>query len=275
MEVAKDIYEWEPLSEKWQVKLNADNFMIKNCLGDGNCQFRSIESALMNTGVKMTHKRLRNMIAKYIKDIPQGEFVDIIENYRIEKDNREFIGDWDPYNIHNKRDFIKQIRMTGFHFQGDDVTLSLLSRVLKMDFIIFNSDYSITDLKNDENIQDKIILLYFDKDKGHYQTLGIRKSTGKIETVINRMKTPKELLFILDKNEFYLSHIKKICEEKVCERLILNDLLKELEERIQMKVSLIDKRVVIKLIKNWLQNEMYFMDVSTMRIKKESKVLNN
>lgn len=257
--------DWELLNTKWRMKLNSDNFMIKNTLEEN-----TLMNVIMNSGILRTRGKIMNIIVKYIKEMPQGEFVDLIEAYRISSDNREYIGDWDPYNIHNKRDFIKQIKVSDFTLHGDDVTLSLLSRVLKVDFIIFGSDYSITPhgitshgstkLLYDGN--EKIILVYYDMEKRYYRVMGIRKlggrMNGKIDILISRMKMPVDLGSILDKNEFYLGHIKSICEEKVCKRVVLSDLIRELENRVQMTLSIEDRKSVIRMIREWLHDEMYF-----------------
>jgi hypothetical protein len=190
--------------------------------------------------------------------MPQGEFVDLIEAYRISSDNRGYIGDWDPYNIHNKRDFTKQIKMSDFILHGDDVTLALLSRVFKVDFIIFGSDYSINN--NNRNMNDRIIMVYYNKEKNNYRVMGIRRMGGKskIEVLISKLKMPIELNGILDKNEFYLGHIKSICDSKVCKRMVLADLVGELENRMQMRLDTEDRKMIIKMIRCWLHDEMYF-----------------
>jgi len=258
MEVSKEVYmtqsDWEPLNMKWRIKLNSENFMIKNTLEEN-----TLVSAIINSGILKTRGKVMNMIAKYIKDIPQGEFVDLIENYRISSDNKVYIGDWDPYNIHNKRDFTKQIKMLGFKLHGDNVTLCLLSRVLKVDFIIFGSDYSIEELYNGN---DRMIMIYYDKERSNYRVMGVRGVGGrvnmKIDVLINKIKMSKELIGVLDKNEFYLGHIKNICEEKVCKKMVLPELVGELENRMQIKLDVEDRKKVISMIRGWLQDEMYF-----------------
>jgi hypothetical protein len=256
---ARENYKWEELYNKWKQKLGSDRFMIKNCLGDGNCQFRSIETAI---GYKKSHVQLRNAIVRYINNTSNSEFVSIIEHYRIEVDNGEFVGEWDPYKIQTKRDFTKVLRREGFSFQGDNMTLSLISKSLGIDFIIFSNDYSITDLSDPSNLQSKIIILYYDKSKGHYQTIGYRIGDSKNKRVIsvfNRVRLPKELNNLLDKKTFYTEHIKKICESDLqCKNVKLNDIIAMLEKKIQMKLTLEDKKMVMHLIRIWLENQRFF-----------------
>lgn len=257
--------DWEQLNMKWRIKLNSDNFMIKNTLEEN-----TLLSVIINSGILKTRGRIISVITKYIKEIPQGEFVDLIESYRISSDNKEYIGDWDPYNIHNKRDFIKQIKMSDFKLHGDNVTLGFLSKVLKVDFIIFGGDYSIEELYNGN---ERVVMIYYDRTRNYYRVMGIRNVRGKIDVLINRVKMSDELRGVLDKNEFYLGHIKSICEEKVCKRMVLSDLIRELESRMQVKLGMEDRKNVIKMIREWLQDEMYFKRGKQLRVHMSSMSL--
>lgn len=260
----KITYVWQDVSKEWKTKLMADNFVIKNCFGDGNCQFRSIETALTNSGYKTNHKHLRNIIAKYITRIENPEFFNIVQNYRIEKQNNEFIGDWDPFEVKNKRDFIKQIRRTGFHFQGDYITLSLISKAIKIDIVLFNHDYTITDLSNPNDLQPKIIILYYDND--HYQTIGIKKRVN-VQSIFLRTNLPKELEMVLDKNTFLLRHIQNVCEKQNCNKIQLNRIINIIENNIQSHVSNKDKRKILELLKTWLENKDFFNKIKKSTIR--------
>lgn len=166
LENQQETFTWDPLPKEWCEKLLSENFVIKNCLGDGNCQFRSIETALTNAGCKTTHERLRQSICKYINSLENSKFYEIIQNYRIEKQNGEFIGDWNPFAIRNKRQFNAQLRKPGFNFQGDNITLSLISKAMNVDIILLDNELYITDLSNTDNLQPKLIVLFYDKKGG-------------------------------------------------------------------------------------------------------------
>lgn len=247
-----DTYYWEPISEKWASKLGSPNFMIKNCLGDGNCQFRSIETALTQGGYRATHEKLRKLLAKYILSIDNKVFIDIIKTYQIEKQNGEFVGNWDPMTIKNKRDFIKIIKRPGFDFQGDFISLELISRAIGIDIIIFTNDLDIINLSDPDNLQNKIIILYYDKDQGHYKTIGLKKKEDKFETIFKRSKLQNEISRILDKDSFLSFHIDDICNADSinCEKskLHLNYIINKLEERLDVKISRNDKKKVMQLI---------------------------
>lgn len=254
----KNIYVWQDLSKEWKTKLMSNNFAIKNCLGDGNCQFRSIETALTNSGYKTNHKHLRNIIAKYINKIENPEFFKLVQNYRIEKQNNEFVGDWDPFQIKNKKDFIKQIKQVGFHFQGDNITLSLISKAINIDILLFNSDYTITDLSNPDNLQPKLIILYY--DNGHYQTIGIKKRVN-VQSIFQRSHLPKELEIIMDKLLFFSHHIQHVCEKQNCKKIQLNKIFKIIEDNIHSYISKHDKRKLLELLKSWLENKNFFHNI--------------
>jgi len=183
-------YIWEPF--EFPVK----KLMIKDCEPDGNCQFRSIEQALYQYNNKYTHIKLRKIIGDYINKLNDNVFQNIIDNYKIEKDNDEFIGKWDPYKIKNKQDFIKHINKLGFHFEGDDTTLNILSDVLNVDFIIINKNKSVTLKLNNKRA---IIVLYYHKLKlsGHYQTIGL-KSKSTVISVFNPKSLPSEITELIN-----------------------------------------------------------------------------
>lgn len=249
-----DTYYWEPISEKWQSKLGSVNFMIKNCLGDGNCQFRSIETALTQGGYRATHEKLRRLLAKYILSIDNKDFIDIIKTYQIEKQNGEFVGNWDPMTIKNKRDFIKIIKRPGFDFQGDFISLELISRAIGIDIIIFTNDLDIINLSDPDNLQNKIIILYYEKhqNQGHYKTIGLKKGENKFETIFKRSKLQNEISRILDKDSFLSFHINDICKDDSVNcgksRIHLNYIINKLEERLGVNISRNDKKKVMQLI---------------------------
>jgi len=180
-----DDYIWKPF--KYPIK----NLMIKDCKPDGNCQFRSIEQALYQYNNKYTHIKLRKIIGDYINKLNNDDFQHIIDNYKIEKDNSEFVGNWDPYKVKNKQAFIKHINKLGFHFEGDDTTLNILSDILNVDFIIINKNKSITLKLNNKRA---IIILYYQKSRlsGHYQTIGL-KSKDTVISAFNSKSLPIEI----------------------------------------------------------------------------------
>ena len=268
MEDTIPLFEWQDLSEEWQTKLLSKDFKIKNCLGDGNCQFRAIETALctVKTGAKnnFTHDKLRKMIGQYLENLQSEDFWKIVKSYKLEKKNDEFIGFWDPYSIRYKRQFISIVKKPGNIFQGDNFTLSVLSKLLDTDFILFTENCRIQDLSNPDDLHANIICLYF--TNSHYQTIGITEvpeaeQKENIKCVFKRSELPIALDILLDKHTFLMNHIKDICESKSCQQLQLNEIISSLEQNIQQNLSSSDRRKAMNLIKLWLQNINFFENV--------------
>lgn len=266
-------FTWLPLNKKWSEKLMSKKFMEKDCIGDGDCQFRSIETALTNAGYKMDNNKLRRILGKYINKLPNEHFYNILQNYRIEKQNGEFKGGWNPFYVKTKRQFINNIVKSGFHFEGDSITLELLSKALGVDFIIFDNKYNITDLSDTENLNDKLIILYYTRDassnnNGHYKTIGLsmnetidNRKDNKILTIFKRNKLPKEIDIILDKHTFLLEHIKELYGGYNKEDVKLNKILYDIGEKLDIKLTSSDKKKIMVILRNWLQNLDYFKEI--------------
>jgi hypothetical protein len=246
----KKEFDWIPLDEKWQRKLLSQSFMQKDCKGDGNCQFRSIETALTDAGYKTTHSRLRRLIAKYINKIPDKEFHEIMQNYIIEKESGEFQGGWDPMEVKNKKQFIRVIKHTGFYFEGDNITLALLSKAINVDFLILDDDYNMTDLSNPDELNPKVIILYYVKS-GHYKTIGIKNKNGNVKTIFKREKLPKELDTIIDRYTFYVEHVKRAMT--TMPKTTLNKILKEVQKQLQVDLSKEDKKLIMTILKQMFE----------------------
>ncbi len=202
-------FPWKRLNKKWGEKLGSTDFVIKDCKGDGNCQFRSIENAFVNAGIKVSHKRLRSLVANYIQQLDTQDFDFIITSYRLEKKHGNFSGGWDPFTTHTKQQLANEILKGGFYFQGDDVTLSLLSKALKTDFVILDDSYRIlhytqqhpNNLSNEYNTQQHpnnlSIILYYNRynNSGHYRVVGLADASCKVTTLFR----PSQLHPILNK----------------------------------------------------------------------------
>ena len=147
----KEKHVWVPIDDQWKKILMSDFYFVKDCAPDGNCQFRSLEEAIKSDSqIKASHKKLRRMVAEHILTLSDLQFQDILNNYKVEKDSGEFYGDWDPNTIKTKRQLALEIKKPGFNFEGDNMTLSILSKVLKLDIFIFNQNtHTITKIEND------------------------------------------------------------------------------------------------------------------------------
>jgi hypothetical protein len=263
--ITKQKMTWEPF-----YKLNrkhSDKFFIKDCIPDGNCQFRAVSEALKGGESRFNHKKLRKLIAEYIIDLPDSEFKDIVNNYRIEKMHHEFVGNWDPFKVKTQTQLARHIKKSGFHFQGDDFTLSLMSKRLDVDFIIFGNN-SITELSH---IHPKIIMLYYTGD--HYKTIGIkRKGSRKIITLIDRHDLQNTVRGLIDKYYFLENEISTYYSKCKTERcpFTLTTLYKHLEN--QTKAFSISKRDITELINSLIKKMSVSKGTSMAKDTKERSI---
>ena len=248
-EKVKLTFEWIQLDAKWQEKLLSESFYQKDSIPDGNCQFRSIETALSNAGYRANHAKIRKIIAKYIREMSNEDFSKIIQHYRLEKQMGEFQGEWDPFKVRTKRDFMKHVSTAGFHFEGDNMTLNLLSRASKIDFIIFDEDYNITNLSNPDLLNEKIVVLYY-VNKSHYRTIGIKTKRGKMQTLFKRDALPSELVLVLDKERLFIGHTRKVIQslKEQDKKMTLNGIMKGVCAAFNDNMCQADKIQVMKII---------------------------
>lgn len=159
------------------------NFVVKDTKPDGNCQFRSIGQA-----IGINHKTLRKWVALYIiNDCEQEEFNHITMIYQTEKKYGEFKGHWNPDNIKNRKDLAAEVIKSGFNFEGDDITLSILSKVLKLDFLILTERHSrfyINKIQTPGNIFFVMLNYISFGNSGHYKTIGF-KLKNYIKTIFD------------------------------------------------------------------------------------------
>ena len=110
-----------------------------------------------------------------------------------------------------------------------------------------------------------MILLFFDRSKQHYKTLGLQTKRKRVITIFKRAQLPEEIERFLDKHNFYLHHIKDICAQELkCGKLELNKIMKAIEERIQTHLSKQDKITIIKIIRMILDNEDFFNKIKSI-----------
>lgn len=242
--MSKQKYTWGNLSEKWNSFLLSDKFVVKDCAKDGNCQFSSISEALKQQ-TKISYRKLRKLVSDYIIKLSDSKFKDILQSYKLEQENGEFYGNWNPENIKTKKQFAKEIRKTGFNFEGDYTTLSLLNSALRIDFIIFNENtISITKIESERS--KSFILLNFRQigNTGHYQTIGLMLNK-KPSTIFNKLDLPKELELIFNKNKFFTKHIKNIYKED--NNIKCNEILLKLTKLVGF-LTRMDKKVIFRVL---------------------------
>lgn len=204
-------FTWKKLKTKWKNILGDDyySFVIKDCTGDGDCQFRSIENLLNSEGGNFLN--YRTQIADYILTISDEDFQNYLLNYRLEYDEGDFEDIWDPYAINTREEFANEIRKPGFNFQGDEVTLSILTKILRIDFIIMN-DYDQTSFTISSEGNNTIIILYYIEEKGygHYNAIGLINELDEVQTVFDKSNLPHEIYILTSPPPKYSSESKTV-----------------------------------------------------------------
>jgi hypothetical protein len=126
------------------------------------------------------------------------------------------------------------------HFQGDNITISLLSQVLQTDIILLDTDYNITDLSNQTHQNENLIILSYIKGRnnsGHYKTIGL--SHGKnVQTIFVRQNLPDEVKPLLDKELFYQRHISNHIRQNLG-NVTLDKVIEYLENTLMKKREIV------------------------------------
>jgi hypothetical protein len=201
-------YGWEKLPKYWNQKLNIKKnyFAILDCGGNGDCLFHCISEAINKpydlSSQLVDTKYLRKITSEKINE---NNFSLILENYKIEKENNEFLGEWDPDMIENYKELQQEIQKCGNNFWGDHILLQLLQQELDINIIIFKTN--MVDILFEENQYDnleiqfldekneKTVILYYISDY-HYQLIGYFNG-NTIETCFYKENIPEELTKII------------------------------------------------------------------------------
>ena len=180
------------------IKYKNSQYGMLDCGQDGSCFFHCIAYAL-NTNeiykdepyVYNSHD-LRNILANYITE---KLFNQIIEIYKILKDNDELCDTWNPYNIKIK-EFKNLITDENNIFWGDHILIGLLMKVLNINIIIFNcnefkNQYNIYNTMEKYDSGKKTILLIYENES-HFKLLGHFQENNMI-TYFSHRNLPKEV----------------------------------------------------------------------------------
>lgn len=159
-----------------------------DCGGAGNCLFSVIARILSKlTSKKCSSDTVRKITAKSINK----ENIDtLLENYIIEYRNAEEDFMWDPIKI-NECDSVKEktnelrsvVRTSGYTYEGDDVTLTLLSNSkifdeYKLGIVIVTSSCQITFVR-DVPYEPEIYAIIYNIGNYHWQLVGARIDNKK------------------------------------------------------------------------------------------------
>ena len=102
------------------------------------------------------------------------------------------LGNWNPYQIKNARQFKNLIKKSGNYFWGDYLTISILSNKLKVNFIVLDGNFNNI-YKLGENIKeyDNTIILFYE-NMIHFKLVGYFDN-NKIITIFDKDKLPDSI----------------------------------------------------------------------------------
>ena len=209
---------WTKLPLGWKRRLKEEEhknscFGLLECGSDGDCLFHVLSEALNSQYLinlkppKYDVLSLRELVAN---EINKDNFEMILESYKLEYEELNFMGEWDPNEINNMKDFKKEIIKIGNNFWGDHILLQLLQKNLKLNIIILNSDNNKKTQNLDERFTihpiaaldlttyNKTIIIYY-LDEYHFQLIGY--FDGNImKTIFNNDDIPTVILDIYNKD---------------------------------------------------------------------------
>tara|TARA_Y100000356_G_C11252660_1_gene288112 strand:- start:248 stop:967 length:720 start_codon:yes stop_codon:yes gene_type:complete len=179
-------------------KYKNSQYGMLECGRDGSCFFHCIAYALNTNEIYKEEpyvynsQDLRNILAN---SITNKLFDEIIEIYKILKDNNELYDIWNPYTI-KIQEFKNLITDENNVFWGDHILIGLLMKELNINIIILNSN----EFKNIYNIYntmeqydpEKFTILLIYENESHFKLLGHFQETNMI-TYFSHRTLPKEI----------------------------------------------------------------------------------
>lgn len=252
--------------EKWNTKLLTDNFVLLGTTAKNAERYLTLEMALFNAGYRIREGGLKEKIRKYIKDLTEWEFLQLLDEYKGLKTSGKFTGRWNPFGIRNKNEFLREFRSPHFTLEDDPIMISLVSQITNLDFIIFHENYTIQDLRG-QNDRKFIILYKFtekNKDKPgitkYMCCVGLNKNKKKTIYKFDNEDIPDEINILLNRDEFIFRHISNLIEEKLKkdECLKLDKIIMELEKRVCSNFSHSEIRGIVKIINTILLDRNFF-----------------
>ena len=198
-------YGWEKLDWGWKRRLKHldKNFRygILDCGSNGDCLFHVIAEGLNNIRTGECNYDVQTLRKLASMEITEDNFEIILESYKLEEEDGEFIGDWNPNNIRKKEDLQNELIKMGDNFWGDHLVLQLLQKSLKINIIILNSSdnehkYKVHPTASDLDKYDKTRVLYY-LDGLHFQLVGYY-TKNEMKTCFKKNEIPIELLSIYE-----------------------------------------------------------------------------
>lgn len=176
---------------------------------------------------------LRKEICKLVKTLSDHDFNNLLIDFNNSQSSK----------TRTRDGLCKQIKNTSSDF--DELTLNLLSKVINVDFVIFDAigdKFKVRNLTDSDDIQDHILFVY--NDHGNYSVIGHR-SGQQVNEIQSRKCLPRDVDHFLDKHNYFLGLIRSVFEmkSKVNLRVLYESLRSTLgvSELLDKDVELINK----------------------------------
>lgn len=264
--------------EKWNTKLLTDNFVLLGTTGKNSERYLTLEMALFNAGYRIREGGLKKKIRKYIKDLTEWEFLQLLDEYRGLKTSGKFTGRWNPFGIRNKNEFLREFRSPHFTVEDDPIMISLVSQITNLDFVIFHENYTIQDLRGQNDRKFIILYKFTEKNpsntsystymccvglnkKKHNNNIKHKKSNNNnLIYKFDNEHIPEEISILLNRDEFVFRHISNLIETKLNknECLKLDKIIDELEKTVCSHFSHSEIRGIVKIINTILLDRKFF-----------------
>ena len=202
---------WTKLSTQWIKKLSKlstnkkkkSTFGIIDCGSDGDCFFHCISFALNSVERYKSDPIIYNahdIKSLLVNSIDIKTFNDIIEIYKILKDQDELEEYWNPYNT-TFDEFKEMILNKENIFWGDHILIQLIIKVLNINVIILNNDtyskeYNVYNTMIEYDLTKNTIILMYDNNN-HFRLVGYYKD-NLILSLFEHRSIPDEIKILIN-----------------------------------------------------------------------------
>lgn len=254
-------YFWKGLDTNWKNKLLTNRFLIKVKISKGDNEKNSIIDALNDIGINVNLNSVSKFFKKYITNIPNWQFSELLDSYKQDVKHGRFTGKWNPNSIRNKNDFKKLINFsdlgnTNFDYADSDTTISILIKLIGYNIYILKQDYQIKQHINNNN--DEFVILYEHPDIEHsYMACGmLLKDNKHIKTQFDNETNNRRLNMIKNKDEMIKQHIYKTMEDTNPTDIKLIHVLKQVKTNLQENFDDVLRKQVIKIFSDILKEKL-------------------
>jgi hypothetical protein len=146
---------------------------------------------------------LRKEICKLVKTLSDHDFNNLLIDYNSVQASK----------TRTRDGLCKHIKNTSSDF--DELTLNLLSKIINVDFVIFDDIqgiYTVRNLTDSDDIQDSIIFIYNDNNQ-NFSVVG-HKSGTLINEIQSRKCLSRDIDHFMDKHNYFLQLINSVFEMK-------------------------------------------------------------